>query len=69
VVELAPITDTDLVPGAIAAAVGVREVAGEDLMDRLVRHLGHGQVVLPSFRTLPSALKPSHSSRRLRWQQ
>jgi predicted ATPase/DNA-binding CsgD family transcriptional regulator len=45
-VELAPIAVSDLVPGAIAAAIGVREVAGEDLMDTLIRRLGHRQAVL-----------------------
>ena len=56
-VELAPITDTDLVPGAIAAAVGVREVAGEDTMDTVIRHLSHGRVVLliDNLEHLPSA--------------
>jgi predicted ATPase/DNA-binding CsgD family transcriptional regulator len=46
VVEVAPIMDANLVPGAIAAAVGVREFGGEDPMDTLVRRLSHGQVVL-----------------------
>jgi predicted ATPase/DNA-binding CsgD family transcriptional regulator len=46
VVELAPIRDANLVPGAIAAAVGVREVAGEDMMDTLFRRLGRRPVVL-----------------------
>lgn len=57
VVELASITDTDLVPGAIAAAVGVREVAGEDTMDTVIRHLSHSRVVLliDNLEHLPSA--------------
>src|SRR4029450_11912874 len=46
VVELAPIRDANLVPGAIAAAVGVREVAGEDMMDTLGPRVGHRPVVL-----------------------
>jgi predicted ATPase/DNA-binding CsgD family transcriptional regulator len=36
-VELAPVTDAKLAVGAIAAALGVREAAGESILDALVR--------------------------------
>jgi non-specific serine/threonine protein kinase len=45
-VELAPVTDAALVPAAVAAAVGVREVAGVPLLDTL----------LARFRQQPSLL-------------
>jgi predicted ATPase len=58
VVELAPITDANLVPGAIAAAVGVREVASEDMTDTLVRRLSHRPVG-----TCASSPRVAHSQR------
>jgi hypothetical protein len=36
---LAPLRDPALVPGAVAGALGVREVAGEPLGEALRRHL------------------------------
>jgi predicted ATPase/DNA-binding CsgD family transcriptional regulator len=35
--DLAPITDTDVVVGSMAAALGVRQSAGESLLDAIVR--------------------------------
>jgi non-specific serine/threonine protein kinase len=46
VVELATVTDAALLPVSIAAALGVREVAGEPLRERLARRLGDRDVVL-----------------------
>ena len=45
-VELAPITDASLAVGAIAAALGVREAAGESLLDALVRHAQDRETLL-----------------------
>jgi predicted ATPase/DNA-binding CsgD family transcriptional regulator len=45
-VDLTPITDAALVPGSIATALGVREVAGEALQDTLARRIGDREVVL-----------------------
>jgi predicted ATPase/DNA-binding CsgD family transcriptional regulator len=45
-VELAPITDANLAVGAIAAALGVREAAGESLLDALVRRAQNVDSVL-----------------------
>jgi predicted ATPase/DNA-binding CsgD family transcriptional regulator len=45
-VELAPITDANLAVGAIAAALGVREAAGESMLDALVRRAQDRESVL-----------------------
>jgi predicted ATPase/DNA-binding CsgD family transcriptional regulator len=45
-VDLTPIADAALVPVSIAAALGVREVAGEALQDTLARRIGDREVVL-----------------------
>jgi predicted ATPase/DNA-binding CsgD family transcriptional regulator len=45
-VDLTPVTDPALVPGSIATALGVREVAGEALQDTLARRIGDREVVL-----------------------
>jgi non-specific serine/threonine protein kinase len=39
-VELAPLSDPDLVPQAVASVLGVREVPGRPLTETLVEHLG-----------------------------
>src|SRR5215218_167252 len=56
-VDLTPITDAALVPGSIAAALGVREVAGEALQERLARRIGDREVVLvlDNLEQLPAA--------------
>jgi predicted ATPase/DNA-binding CsgD family transcriptional regulator len=56
-VDLAPITDAALLPVAIAAVLGVREVAGEDAIDTLARRLGDREVVwvLDNLEHLPAA--------------
>jgi predicted ATPase len=45
-VDLTPITDAALVPVSIATVLGVREVAGEGLLDTLARRIGDRGVVL-----------------------
>lgn len=45
-VELSPITDPSLVASTVATAVGVRPLAGQDVLDVLVRHLAEGQRLL-----------------------
>jgi len=45
-VELAPIVDQTLIPSAIAVALGVAEVAGEPLLDAVVRSLRSRRVLL-----------------------
>ncbi len=45
-VPLAPLEDPDLVPSALAEALGIKEVAGERLQDTLTRHLRDGRSLL-----------------------
>jgi predicted ATPase/class 3 adenylate cyclase len=45
-VELAPVSDPDLVTGAIASALGVREEAGRDLSAALCEHLMDKRLLL-----------------------
>jgi predicted ATPase/class 3 adenylate cyclase len=45
-VPLAPVTDPSLVPGAIAAALGVEDVSGQSLTVTLQTHLLHKQILL-----------------------
>jgi predicted ATPase len=45
-VDLAPVQTPDLVPYAVAAALGRRERSGEALLDTLVRHLGARELLL-----------------------
>jgi predicted ATPase len=45
-VELAPVTDQDLVSGAAAIALRVKEVPGQPLVDTLVHHLRERQALL-----------------------
>ena len=45
-VELAPLSDPDLVPQAIASVLGVREAPGTDLIEGLVDHLEPRNVLL-----------------------
>jgi predicted ATPase/class 3 adenylate cyclase len=45
-VELAPITDPALVPTAIAAALNLREAAGQALLDTLKEYLGGKEMLL-----------------------
>ena len=45
-IDLAPLTDEELVPQMIASAVGVREEAGRPLVDTLIEHLRHRKVLL-----------------------
>ena len=45
-VELAPLADGALVPGAVAAALSIREVAGEDLAETLARTLAGQQILV-----------------------
>src|SRR5215217_230903 len=56
-VDLDPITDAALVSVSIATVLGVREVAGEALQDRLVRRIGDREVVLvlDNLEQLPGA--------------
>jgi predicted ATPase/DNA-binding CsgD family transcriptional regulator len=56
-VDLAPITDAALLKVAIAAVLGIHEVAGEDAMDTLARRLGDREVVLvlDNLEHLPAA--------------
>jgi predicted ATPase/DNA-binding CsgD family transcriptional regulator len=56
-VDLTPITDAALVPVSIATVLGVREVAGEALQDRLARCIGDREVllVLDNLEQLPAA--------------
>jgi predicted ATPase/DNA-binding CsgD family transcriptional regulator len=56
-VDLTPITDAALVPVSIATVLGVREVAGEALQDRLARRIGDREVVLvlDNLEQLPAA--------------
>jgi len=46
VAELAPLTEADLVPATIVAAAGVREVAGEAVLDTLAREWARKRVLL-----------------------
>jgi len=57
-VSLAPLRDASLVPSALAEAFGVREVAGQSLLQTLVLHLGNGRVlvVLDNLEHLPAAV-------------
>ena len=45
-VNLAPITDPDLVTPAIARTIGLRETAGQSLRDSLVEYLSEKQILL-----------------------
>ena len=45
-VELAPLSDPELVPQAVASVLGVREVPGTPLADSLCLHLGSREVLL-----------------------
>jgi predicted ATPase/DNA-binding CsgD family transcriptional regulator len=45
-VDMAPVTDAALLPVSIAAALGVRQVAGEQLPETLARRIGDRDVVL-----------------------
>ena len=45
-VELAPLSDPDLVPRALASALGVREVPDRSLTEELVEHLESRKVLL-----------------------
>jgi predicted ATPase len=45
-VELAPLSDPDLVPQAVASVLGVRETPGTTLVDDLVAHLEPRNVLL-----------------------
>jgi predicted ATPase/DNA-binding SARP family transcriptional activator len=45
-VELAPLADPTLVPKAVAAALGVREEPGRDLLTTLVDYLRHRELLL-----------------------
>jgi predicted ATPase/DNA-binding SARP family transcriptional activator/DNA-binding CsgD family transcriptional regulator len=45
-VELAPLSDSALVPQAVAAALGVREQPGRSLTETLSKHLGSRQTLL-----------------------
>ena len=56
-VDLTPITDAALLPVSIATVLGVREVAGVALQDRLARRIGDREVVLvlDNLEQLPAA--------------
>src|SRR5512132_1191441 len=56
-VDLTPITDAALVPVSIATILGVREVAGEALLDTLARRIDDREVVLvlDNLEQLPAA--------------
>ena len=45
-VELAPLSDPDLVPQAVASVLGVREAPGTPLVDSLRAHIGSRQLLL-----------------------
>jgi non-specific serine/threonine protein kinase len=45
-VELATVTDPDMVPAQAAEALGVQENPGEPILERLMSHLGHKSVLL-----------------------
>lgn len=45
-IELAPLSDPDLVPQAVAQALGVREVPGQPLTEKLAAHLQGRKVLL-----------------------
>jgi predicted ATPase len=45
-VELAPLSDPDLMPQAVANALGVREAPGRSMTDMLVEHLQDQEVLL-----------------------
>ena len=45
-VELAPLSDPDLMPQAVANALGVREAPGRSMTDMLVEHLQEQEVLL-----------------------
>jgi predicted ATPase len=45
-VSLAPLRDAAVVPSALAKAFGVREVAGQALLQTLGRHLGNGRALV-----------------------
>ena len=57
-VSLAPLRDATVVLSAIAKAFGVREVAGQTLLETLGQHLGNGRVlvVLDNLEHLPAAV-------------
>jgi predicted ATPase/DNA-binding XRE family transcriptional regulator len=57
-VSLAPLRDASVVPSALAEAFGVREVAGQSLLQTLSLHLGSGRVlvVLDNLEHLPGAV-------------
>jgi predicted ATPase/DNA-binding XRE family transcriptional regulator len=57
-VSLAPLRDAAVVPSALAKAFGVREVAGQALLQTLGQHLGDGRalVVLDNLEHLPAAV-------------
>ena len=38
-VPLAPVLDPGLVPSSIAQALGLRDISGRDLMERIINHL------------------------------
>jgi predicted ATPase/DNA-binding XRE family transcriptional regulator len=57
-VSLAPLRDASVFPSALAEAFGVREVAGQPLLQTLGRHLAGGRVlvVLDNLEHLPAAV-------------
>jgi predicted ATPase len=45
-VDLAPVTDSQLVPQTVAAGLGIREQPGRPMLDTLTADLGHGALLL-----------------------
>ena len=45
-IELAPVSDPELVPQVVASTLGVKEEAGRPLVDALAKHLGDRQMLL-----------------------
>jgi predicted ATPase len=56
-VPLAPVRDAALLPSVLAETLGIKEVAGQALLETLTRHLQNRQVllVLDNFEHLPTA--------------
>jgi non-specific serine/threonine protein kinase len=46
VVELAPLADAELVEGAVAAVLGLRDAPGQPMLDRLLRFVGDKRLLL-----------------------
>lgn len=61
-VDLAPVRDPDLVPGAIARALGLLDMGGRPVLDRLIETLAGRKHSLDNNGSYPAPLQASGAS-------